>query len=506
MTQGDEPTVPDSSLRDAALFRRIGMTLLAEEPEVAESIASHRLALEELLRRGEGAIRYDGSSDSPTYIVLKNGTRYTSQTRPSDIPEDRMIDQGPEDLQATAVWDRLNEVYARLKVDCPEIVEGLWIDQAVEFIGSIRTSGSIIGEVAVHQVLSQALRRHTHYTRSAEAACACSIDAVNAIGTEYKKLRLPGCWAKKYVAVLTFFSVHPDAATLYSINESEAKKLLGSTIGTFPVQGIPTSDIGYYLTHPESEGYKSFIAANGAARLLRRLGKQMVLEALSQPSLGMFHEILYSASINYLAAQEIYRRILLLGDSIPIIWKWIKLTDAEVRSLWVETEEARVTIGSSLMSAALSHEHLLSVMDPIKFFGYLVAALEREGYDRARSIVHDLLARLICPEVLHDLALVLIDVIAHRSGERTLRRARAVLLQLEGSVRINRAMGDPNFLPLAYSLIVAVLRDLGRDDEAQVFAEKSRSNSDGFPDASAGSLRRESQADCRENVSINNMI
>jgi hypothetical protein len=485
MAQREEVILPNSTVFDLAWFRRIGMALLAEEPADAESIIFHRAALEELERRGQGALRYDGPDGSRTYIVLKNGTRYTSQTPPVDIPEDQLIILKPADGHASVVWDCLNEVCARIKASNPEVVKKLWLDQAVDFIRSIRESGPIVAEVVVLEVLGQVMRRHAPVTRSEDVASACSLDALNAIAVEYKKLHLPGNSAKKYVAVLAFLSVHPDAAAFYAIHEREAEGLLRSRIGGAPPQALPANDIRYYLTHPESEYYKSFIAAKGAARMLRRTGKEAVIEALSQVSINIFYEKLYDASLNYLAAREIYGHILGLGIMAPSIWKWIRLTEAEVRNLWVETEEARVTIGASFVNVVPPGKRALSPMEPDHFFRRLATILEEEGYEKARSTVHDLLARLILPEIVHDLALVLIDVIGHRSSERTLRRARDVLLQLEANAETNQVMGDPNLLPLAYSLMAAVLRTLGRDDEARIFDEKARSNLGGLPVANA---------------------
>src|SRR5271165_2756248 len=99
--KGDNAAVYSNKLHKMmnlhAAFRRVAMLFMAELPSEMEYLVNESEAVAKILVRGHGIVECQShTGEFISYIVIHNGTRYTTRTRPAwSKPEEIEIERRP---------------------------------------------------------------------------------------------------------------------------------------------------------------------------------------------------------------------------------------------------------------------------------------------------------------------------------------------------------------------------------------------------------------------------
>ncbi|MGB3786469.1 MAG: hypothetical protein WA949_00565 [Phormidesmis sp.] len=465
-----------SVARQITKFRLLAMMLLAENPVLGEQSARPSKAIDEVMQKGGGVIRYQIPGEMDAYVVVKDGVRYTTFKRPDGFDEHDMLNEKPLEYKETLVENQLQTVASELQAVVPEIYAQLGLRLSLETIKALRSNWTYSETISL-RIIESELHRHPNLENSAQAASEYSISCMNRVALEFQQLKQAGDAARIDTATFAFFSVHPTPDLLYMVGVDHG--LIHATILTQKeresvVQQVPIRDIKFYLSNPKSAGVVSSIAAKGAGRFLRRSGSKVLRLAKSKFGIASFYEDLYSALLSYRSAQSIYEDLLVLGDTSPSLWQDLGLNREEVHRFWVETEEIRVAILVSLQYAAISSNRGPNPMIPSEFFKYWEHLLNRTGVDKTELAIRDLAVRLVCPEFLCDLTICWLALQTGDISNRQSRRLIRVLDQMEADLNENPFfLSEPNYITPGYTLLTELLHQLGRSEEADQFTFKT---------------------------------
>lgn len=479
--------MPDDSARNSkalelyAQFRRIAMLLTAQNPIDGEQLHGRGVseALATVLRRGDGIVRSEGPGDAVQYIVVRAGTRYTTNTRPVDAKEEEILVESLVALDDRPLLHLVKELAKQILEMSPEAYRRLGIERIVTGVESFQAvipSAQAISQ-ADSDGLTGTLIAHPGLGQSNEATSAWSVAAYNRIMGEFRQLHLMGDWTREALGTLTFVFLHPNPAGVYQIGSAQGEELyrilskeLGETSVARPT--LPQLSIGYYVFYPETPWTDSLIVAKHTGRVLRKRAAEHRRAAVAEISVARFHEKLFTAFVEYRAAQWVYDEIQFIGAKLPGIWDAGVLDKDEVWKAWVETEEARVTILASIQMVARPIPENPNIADPALFFRYLEFLRDSFGPEKARLMVHDMVVRLICPDALKMLALAFLCVRDGSDGTKFIPRLLEFINKLEAELDRLFLWGEPNYLYPAYEVISALLRTAGRVQEAEKFEQK----------------------------------
>jgi hypothetical protein len=462
-------------------FRRIAMLLMAQNPVDGELLHGRGVseAMATVLRRGNGVVRFEGPGDEVQYIVVRDGTRYTTKTAPVDVKEEEILVEAVAAPDGRPVLHLLKELAQKILEISPEAYRQLGIERivtGVEFFQENSPSAHAI-TVADADGLTEILMAHPEVGQSNDATESWSMAAYNRIMEEFGKLHLMGDWVREALGTLMFLWLHPNRVGPYRVGTAQGEELyriLSKELGQTSVRRptLPQLSIGFYLCHPETLGRDSLIVAKHAGRVLRKWAAEHRRAALAETSIVGFHERLFAALVQYRAAQWVYDEIQFLGAEVPGIWDEGILDKNDVWKGWVETEESRVTILASLQMVTIPIPENPNIADPPDFFLYLEFLRHHFGPEKAKLMVHDMVVRLICPEALKDLALAFFCVHDGSDGTRFIPRLLRFINKLETELDSLFLIGEPNYLYSAYRVISTLFRRAGRVQEAKEFEQK----------------------------------
>lgn len=457
-------------------FRRLAMLLLAECPQNGEYAARPVKALDQVFANGSGVVRYEILGEPDSYVVLRpDGTRYTSTQPPADLNEKDFFVERPFTYRGSYVWEKLRKVISELQIYGSTVNDRHGIEVTAHFVESLKNQ-EITGILVSQQIIAEVIYLYPEVTESRQIALRCSNDCLDKIFQAFRKLQLNGDVAKQEVATFTFFCEHPSPEKLFQVvNSSTAiTSFLPITMaGSTNIQRIPINQVEYYLTHPVTFGVDTFIAAIQAAKKLRQHGKSLTREAISCSGVVSFHEHLYTALLSYRAAQTIYEAFMKLNQTIPNLSQLSGLDGNELHRFWVETEEARVSILSSIVFAAVASHRGPNISAPTEFFSYWQMALDGLGKDKTRIGIQDMVIRWVCPEFLRDLAISWLALQSAEFSERLVRRLTSICETLEKDLLKNALQGEPNYLTICYSTLANFYRSNGNLQRLQQFEEKA---------------------------------
>jgi hypothetical protein len=480
--------MPDNSEQNSkvlqlyAQFRRVAALLTALNPVQGELLhgRAESKALATILRRGNGIVRFEGPGDEITYIVVRDGTRYTTKTRPIDAKEEEILVESVVTTKDRPVLNHLRGLAQKIIELSPQGYHQLRIERIVTNVESFQEntpSAQAINEAEGSHGLTEILNAHPEVGQSKDATRAWSLAAYNRIVGEFGKLNMIGDWAREALGTLTFVMLHPDPVAPYQVGTAQGEELYRFLSKELPERSVarptlPILSIGFYLCNPQTSGRGSFIAAKHAGRVLRKWATANRRAALAETSVVGFHEKLFAAFVQFRAAQWVYDEIQFVAAEAPGIWDEGVLDKDEVRKGWVETEESRVAILASLHMVALPLLDNPNIADPSNFFLYLDFLRDNFGAENAKLRVHDMAVRLICPDPLKELALAFLCVRDGSDGTRFIPRVLEFINKVEAELDRLFLIGEPNYLYPAYQTISSLFRIAGRIQEAEAFDQR----------------------------------
>lgn len=471
----EQPSSSNEVMSLHAHLRRVGMLLMAQNPRTAEYYhGSEFKEIDEVMRRGEGVVRCEVPGQPVEYIVVRNGTRYTTTNPPKWAKEDEILTYRPPEDGGTMVLETLKHLGTEISKLSTLAYEQWDVQKSVETIERYSKAtprhADLMATAEVSEVIAEVLQAYPNIQESDKAAGEWAVTCLNRLAEKFLLLRLPGDAVRKARALLQFFALHPAPLILYRIGIEQAQPLR-NVVQLL----IPRLDLGFYLSHPHLAVSESLIVARGAARFLRRQGKEACRTAVTETSITGFYEQLYQALLYYRSAQQIYEDIEFMGKHVPDIWNIGVLSKAEVRRYWGETEEARVAILVSLDYAAIPRGRGPNPTRPPDFFWYIDMMLRNLGRDEAEMAIYDMVVQLVCPELLRDLGVAwLHSRHTHTLTEKWINRLAKIIGRLEADLVRIVTMGDPNYLIWAYELIGTSLKQMGREDEANSYGQRAK--------------------------------
>lgn len=454
---------PLAYVRDTFLYEelyRIARYLMGEHHVVAELHAWTSAELEAVADQDYAVVQlHYPDTDGPfPYIVFRAGSRYTTDAVPRDFPGVVEVYRVPK--PSGIVLRRLRYVAKALARISPVFYERAGVPALVAEVqgwaqtqAGIHDAGAVLGQCM--QELASAGSPHD----IVEDAIALS----NLLGTKFMNCRITGEEFQKASAVLAFFAIHPQPGLLRPavrglIDPAAMQQLAGGK----PVVFVPPMDLNYYLSHPSAVSPVSFLAARGAARMLRRVGSESAQKCLDARCIVDFHSGMYTALGRYRGALEILQRLKDLGKHVPTLWSDLSFDEAELHRWWVECEEARVNIMAALHEAALPRHARWNVSRPSRMIFQATRLAESTGYDEASKAVLDLGVRMVAPRFVCDLLVAVVSSVTNTRLERSADRMLRVVADLEAALEQSVLAGDPSYLFYAYWLARRLAEQLDR--------------------------------------------
>jgi hypothetical protein len=449
--------------------KRVARFLMGESVLEAERLACPIPELEEAEKHDWAAVRMvDPDSPVPAYIVFRSGTKYVTDEIPANF--DGPIYNSVTPASRGVVLRRLKYMAKALRRCSRPAYELLEIGAIVEAAEAWSDPNTV--QNSPEATVLAAISERAGHGKSPNVI-EDAFELLNAVIRKFNTFRVPGIAAEKAMAVLTFLSMHPKSDGLRRCID---EMTLG--VSRVKIHGqdsppivVPPMHLDLYLCHPALTSRGTFLFALGAARLLRKKGRQEVQSALSADGIEDFHARLYSGLGAYRGAREIYRTLKGLGEKIPSLWTNFRLDRGETHRLWVECEEARVSILSVLHQGAMPRDAKWNVARPVRMLGQAIDAANNLGVDEARIIVLDVSVRMVCPKFVRDLMLAILAVHSDRDLEIWAEKTRKVVTRLDAAFRANVLSGDPAYLHFAYEIAGMLALKLGRPEEAQTFSD-----------------------------------
>ena len=452
------------------------MLLMAQNPKTAEYYhGSDNKEVEEIIRRGGGVVCFPGNP--PEYVVFHNGTRYTTTILPEWINESEILHYSQPKYKENVILNLLNETAKKL-FDASEEAYDKWeVKKLIKTIDSYSANEEhdydTIAIIRMMNMLNEILLPYESINKTNEVISQLTLEFLNKLTKEFSSLYFPGDSVRKVMSLFMFFALHPEPLQIYKIATTPNEQFMNLSKHFNGRISFFVFDLKFYLSHPDLEVRKSLIVAKGAARYMRRQGKELCRTAIAETCIAEFYEHLYLAFINYRSAQQIYENIEEIGGYAPSIYDFGVLTKDELRDFWIETEEARVAILVSLEYAAVPRGYGPNPTKPPEFFGYIDMLISSLGSDETEMKLFDMTTRLICPEILRDIGLAWLQI--QHKGElsiKTINRLKKIIERMESDLVRIVIKGDQNYLIWIYQLLEAALRKIGQEDESSIYKQK----------------------------------
>lgn len=476
VNQASETNITDEIIiiRAVVRFRRMANFLLGqsngeyrEEQLIRPDVL---LAMNNLLLKGHGAIRFVDRDSLPlSYIVVRGRTRYTTTTPPNDLdPGDIVTLPQFGDEKTSSLRDGCFQLAAHICETSMEAYQGFGIETAVSVLKMAIEKPELI-DIPTHEVIARVLSHHSSVPISRQHFT----EAFNEVFKAFRMCHLVGDSASEVIAALTFLMLHPLTSSVYKIAlETDPLKALTKKRELDVIQ-IPPLEIGYYLTHPQIRGMGSFLVAKHVGSLLRKIAREEIQKANGTESIVQFHESLVAAFILYRAAKVVYKTFEHIADKMPQMWELANLDPDQANRHSVETEEMRVAILTSLFYVAWPGPAGPDLMEPLNFFGYWENQLNAIGADQLVSLIYDMPVRLVFPELYRDLTLAWLAAKTRRQVDDHIDRTLRTAQRLEQNIKQLALSGDPNYLAITYAILAKLTKHQGQAEAAREYTHRA---------------------------------
>jgi hypothetical protein len=470
MVENDHYMTTELFYRLAELFH-ITRFMMGQSPSAAELFCSSesREKVGEAVDRGNGVILQVSPGDPPSYIVIRNGTRYTTSTRPKWARDD--------DIQILESTDPKPKLLPALQAACrtaeslsPEAYRRLNIDKILTSI-SWYYSNELPTAVGARIKVSEALAEinFPSLSSSNEEALKWIKSCQEKLIKGYHGFLLAGDTIVPSLSTLFFLEWAPLPAIDIlgdDIKRSGAATLLQdlkrghqARVSILPSLNLELCIVYLELHHEEGAALSTI----SAAAVLMRLAERSLENARAQTSFELFHNGLFGSLIYYRLAQFVLNSLLSLEAKIQNGIIGSSDLEKEARRLAYMCEEMRVQIMVSLASFHIAG--LPRLGEAGQFWEWLTGLEELEISD-ARSEITNLSIQLLLPDFLQALAKDWLRLKRPETFDLAYPRLLQTAQQIEAALPRNVVIGEPNYLSFLYIEIASQLEKQGRIKEA----------------------------------------
>jgi hypothetical protein len=476
-----------------ARIRSLAMLLMAQRPPIDEMIGQRAAIFFSKLGKRDGVLTFGNG----IYLVVKDGTRYTTSTRPSWARDEDILEE-KEPVAGTPRRDKLIRAFHKLKEIAPEslIDESEFnIPQTIQRIQAHYDSPAAEWELEFAELLNVIGRfgsKELFASGNNEAIKETVYQMMDAILQHAHRLYVCGDIVVPIIALLEFFHSYSQTSDLINIG------ILAQYTPPGPQVNFPQSNasIDMYLTHPGVNASEAIKAIHIAAVLLRKSAWRQRREAMQESGMVSFHTKLYRSYLLSQASRHLYEQLLIWNTTHQELFTQSGLDAGDLHLQWVEVEEARVAIVSSISFVAMPSNLGPDSTDPETFLLTLQDWLKEEGPAKLERIIHDMALRLLCPELIRDLALGWLDVHTGQFDDSRTQRLQRVVDRLEKDLARNTLAGNLDYLSRAYRLLAMLHRMRGEDAMAEEYNLRGE----------AGNFHKHVQAVLDEEVSQRTML
>lgn len=451
--------------------------LMGQVPLAAEAFCDPeaREKIEEAFSRGANVILHVPPGEPPAYIVIRNGTRYTTSVRPQWASDEEIpvVETGePEPkllpaLQAACqIVERLSpESYGKLRMgDMLTSVSGYYSDQ-------------IPSATATQMRISEALGGiHFPSQASSNAEVMKWVeDCRRALLQRYAGFLLAGNTVLPSLSTLFLLEWTPLPAIDIlgdDLRRSGAAALLenlkssGQGIDVSPSLNLKICMVYLLLNHQEGAAPSVIRAASS----LVSWGDKLLGKAKSNLSFELFHQGLFGSLIYYRLAQFLLNSLFQLeaelhGDAIGHAD-----LRREAKRLAYMCEEMRVQIMASFASF---HDVGIPRLGDARSFWDWLARLEEWDISDARNEITNLSIQLLLPDFLQRIAKDWLSLQKPESFDLGYSRLTQTAQQLEAVLPRNVALGETNYLSTLYARMADKLEEHGRSPEAEALRQRA---------------------------------
>lgn len=464
-------TTPEQSRSALMNTGLIGRLLFADDPADIEASAADD-AVRRLLWRGRGAVR-DLRDTRPTYIVLENGTRYTTSTPPDWLTAADIEDSTP-DRRSRKLLDVLTQAIDACRPHFPSV----HLDEMRAAIAayyemdepSLRQS---VAGAHILGVLREDPIRFSDVCSSEEALRAWARRQTERLLTANLRMRLPGYQLERHIATLWLWVNAPFSLPVLveaGLPPGVSNHNTVIDVRGQPLQIFPNFEPDYYLGMPLGAREKVIWGAV-TARARQAEGDQLRRYA---QSVGVrpfaFNGLLYRAVLHYRIALSTYRAILKhYPASVAKSFEDTPYDRKRIEREAVACEEGRVVILASLQHAAMP-----SGDDPPYFFN--VPAFER-WVNHLRTLtprqqqmtVLAMEHQLLIPRQLRHLTLSLVEALS--GGEPT--RLQSIVDEMFTGLRAEDVASEPDYLTFSSHVLAKALEAKGQLTAAALYRQRA---------------------------------
>ncbi|MCC6394127.1 MAG: hypothetical protein IT167_26255 [Bryobacterales bacterium] len=459
--------MPDTSdelnSRMGDLMRLIG-ALAALDPLEAETNARNAGALQKLMERGRGALRFSTPAGA-VYLVVEHGTRYTTKERPP-MDEGEIDNVGSEGVKPV-LWPAVLAHASWIREHAPKLLEESGLLDAMRSLSRYYDADRMRPREAVEGSLDEtAIRLLSQAPPPRDPARAPDSEILDyawkledRLSLGYGRFLLPGYYVARQLAALALFHTCP-------YNLSSVYRLSLEAVAPVAEKGrkkrtavIPALDPSFYLEHSYFEGEPVREWALHAARGMRARGEGRLRRAKESATMGAFLAYVQGALVYFLSAAILYRK-------------------AGAEREWAVMEEHRVVLGNSLLENAHAcggSPRFTKLGDFARWMDHLETLEEAE----AKREVYEMEMQIRIPLLLRHTALTILDLRRAPGRGEAARRLEGLAMRLEAELAKEEVLaGEPNFLGFVYLELSKAAHAAGDEEQARAYEEKATASTE----------------------------
>jgi len=418
----------------------------------------------------DGAVEFHNPDGRIEYIVYSHGTRYTTDVRPTHIPDDK-IRRVTSQVATDRLWRRLQAECQALKSISVQAYTKFDLEKVIASIEYFYSRPSSPEERPPARYIEALSHLGQPFTLADDGAIRTWIDKCrNHLLKQYASYVLAGDEVKHVLTTLTFFEYCPFPLTsLLEMNREFLPDYMGKPI----VMSFPLVDIRFYLEHPAIRPDLAVVWATSTARTLQKNAEQLRDEAKLKYTIEQFHSNLYFALLHYRCALYAYRVVLSLAKAGLAQGERAMQRIKEARTEVALCEEHRVVIMASL-TAALGIGRLfvpsIANVEEVHNWVEKLVALSPANAEFAIREAYD--AELIMPRFLRDICLGFASSLGGKT-KQGLAKMLGLMQDLEKHITEAMFLGDPNYLSTTYGLMSQICLKNGMKEESLKYSRRA---------------------------------
>jgi hypothetical protein len=448
---------------------------MPDNPIDAEERAVDIPELRETDISGEGALKFTAPDGSLTYIVYRQGTKYTTAVRPSHLLTDQIRHVTPP-APTDQLWIRLQERCQALEQMSRDAYEKLGIGQILESVSYFYLPRKTKEERPVAR-FRQALTDlgNPSDLPSDEAVKQWIAACTSRLIQLYASFLLAGDEVVQAYATLSFFQLCPfSPAVLIKMSQSFFEEQFGPAFSGKPiVSAFPIMDVKFYLGHPGIRPDLAIVWTTSAARVLQRKADEIRDEAKTKYTGEEFSFNLYMALLYYRCALYLYSTALSSPHSGLVQGSRAVQRVEEAKPEMALCEEHRVLIMTSLMAVfGAKQMSLPSIVNVLGLHEWIRRLAASSGRDAETQIRQAYDSELAMPKFLRDLALGFVKCLTG-DAQKGLATMQSVMSALEKHVEVAVVLGDPNYISSTYDLMSQIAAAQGMQSDSLEYGNRS---------------------------------